>query len=147
MREEALQASPVLAEKVLNHPKIRVHVQVDVQGFEGRGGKLERIRLLNRASGREEELEVSGAFVFIGQQPNTAFLKGTVALDRQGFILTGHELEHRGLPLPRPPAPMETSLPGVFAAGDARAGSTKQIASAAGEGAAAALQIRDSLKR
>ena len=71
---------------------------------------------------------MAGAFVFIGLSPNTDFLRGVVALDHNGFVSTGLDLQ--------------TDIPGVFAAGDCRHGSTKQIASAVGEGATAALMIR-----
>jgi thioredoxin reductase (NADPH) len=72
--------------------------------------------------------ETSGAFVFIGLDPNSGFLNGTLALDERGFLVTDHMFQ--------------TTMDGVFAAGDVRAGSTKQIASAVGEGAAVAIQIR-----
>ena len=72
-------------------------------------------------------------FIFIGLLPNTDFVKGTVELDRYGFVVTNPNLE--------------TSLPGVFAAGDCRVGSTKQIAGAVGEGATAALMVREYLER
>jgi thioredoxin reductase (NADPH) len=102
-------------------------------------------------TGQQQILTPAGVFVFIGLTPNTQFLENSgVATDRWGFIVTGHNLVHDGTRLPgfagREPAFLETSIPGVFAAGDVRAGSTKQVASAAGEGAAAALQIREYLK-
>jgi thioredoxin reductase (NADPH) len=92
-----------------------------------------------------------GVFVFIGLTPNTGFLvRSGIQTDPWGFIVTGHDLVHDRKPPPgfnsREPFYLETSLPGIFAAGDVRAGSTKQVASAAGEGATAALLIRDFLK-
>ena len=94
---------------------------------------------------------MDGAFVFIGLDPNTGFLRNSaVRLNPWGFVVTGHDLVHDG---DRPagfdvrePAALESSVPGIFAAGDVRQGSTKQVASAAGEGAAAALLIREYLK-
>src|SRR6266511_5765158 len=91
-------------------------------------GKLGAIVLKDRESGRTEELHPAGAFVFIGLDPNTGFVKGSVDLDDRGLIVTDMGLQ--------------TSMPGVFAAGDVRSGSTKQLASAVGEGAAAAIGIR-----
>jgi thioredoxin reductase (NADPH) len=89
--------------------------------------------------------------IFVGLDPNTLFLRSTnVHLNQWGFVVTGHDLVHDGDRPPgyeaREPALLETSVPGIFAAGDVRAGSTKQVASAAGEGATAALLIREYLK-
>jgi thioredoxin reductase (NADPH) len=84
--------------------------------------------LKNAQTGELSEVPVGGVFVFIGLTPNTALVKGMVEMDQWGFLLTG--------------AALQTSVPGLFAAGDCRGGSTKQAASAAGEGAAAALGIR-----
>lgn len=94
---------------------------------------------------------MDGVFIFIGLEPNTGFLSGSgVLLDQWGFIVTGHDLVHSGERLPgfenRDPHLLETSVPGIFAAGDVRDKSTKQVASAAGEGASAALMIREYLK-
>ena len=96
-------------------------------------------------------LPADGAFVFIGLTPNSGFLKGSgVWLNSWGFVITGHDLIHSGKrPADyggRDPYILETSVPGVFAAGDVRDKSTKQVASAAGEGASAALMIREYLK-
>ena len=84
--------------------------------------------------------------MFIGQQPNSAFAKGYVEMDRYGFVLAGHHLVHGREVMGREPFAFETSAPGVFVAGDVRHGSTKQVASAVGEGAAAAISIREFLK-
>ena len=93
----------------------------------------------------------AGVFVFIGQTPNSGFLAGSgIQTNQWGFIVNGHDLVHNSPPPPgfekRKPAFLETSVPGIFAAGDVRAASTKQVASAAGEGATAALLIREYLK-
>jgi thioredoxin reductase (NADPH) len=89
-------------------------------------------------------------FVFIGAQPRTGWLGETVARDRQGFIRTGPDLPastHARWPPGRPPLPLETSLPGVFAAGDVRRGSVKRVAAAVGEGAATVPLVHRYLAR
>ncbi|MGB5658009.1 MAG: FAD-dependent oxidoreductase [Thermoanaerobaculia bacterium] len=151
VRGESLRASQIIQEKVLSHPQIDLHIDTVVEGFEGAKAKLHTLRIRNKKSGEIGELELPGAFVFIGLDPNTSFLEpGEIRLDSSGFILTGHALVHDGEPLPsfegQEPRILETSVPGIFAAGDVRADSTKQVASAAGEGAAAASMIRDYLK-
>jgi thioredoxin reductase (NADPH) len=97
-------------------------------------------------------MPLDGAFIFIGLLPNTAFLADSeIVLDKWGFIVTGHALSHVGK-YPkgfekRDPYLLETSIPGIFAAGDVRDTSTKQVVSAAGEGGSAALMIREYLKQ
>ncbi|MGC8492770.1 MAG: FAD-dependent oxidoreductase [Syntrophobacteraceae bacterium] len=152
VRGEELTATHLIQEKVLAHPKIDVRWNVEVTEFIGAGAKLNRVKLKNIVSGEEQELFADGAFIFIGLTPNTGFLaKSGVVLDRWGFIVTGQNLlVENGLPQgyeKRHPYMFETSIPGVFAAGDVRDESTKQAVSAAGEGAAAALAIRDYLKQ
>lgn len=151
VRGSEFKASPVIVEKVLRDPKIEVVWHTEVKEFEGMRSKLKNLRLINRQNGEERDLPVEGAFVFIGLDPNTAFLKESgVALNKWGFIVTGHDLVHdKPAPLAfggREPEFLETSVPGIFAAGDVRAGSTKQVAAATGEGATAALLIREYLK-
>ena len=129
---DRLAGSKLLQEKVLTHPKMEVLTNTAVTEFVGgASGKLTGVVLENRTSGERSEREASGAFVFIGLDPNTEFLGGSVELDGRGFIVADRT--------------METSIPGVFVAGDVRADSTKQLASAVGEGAAAAIQIRHHL--
>jgi thioredoxin reductase (NADPH) len=151
VRGQALKASKILEEKVLAHPRISVRWQTRVREFVGRKSRLEKLRLINTFGGEEEEMAVDGAFIFIGLTPHTAFLRdSSIRLDPGGFVITGHELLHGADRPPgyedRDPLLLETSLPGVFAAGDVRRGSTKQAATAAGEGASAALEIREQLK-
>ncbi len=131
-RDAQLTASELAREDVRHHPLIDVRYRTTVQEFRGRG-KLETVVLHNLDTGATEELHPAAVFLFIGLRPNTEFLHGAVELNEAGFMLTSPTLE--------------TSLPGVFAAGDARAGSTKQLVSAAGEGATAALMIGDYLRR
>jgi thioredoxin reductase (NADPH) len=152
VRSDSLRASRVIQEKVLRHPQIETRFHTVVDGFEGGDSKLHTVRTRSTVTGESEDLRLPAAFVFIGLDPNTGYLAdGAVRLDRWGFIVTGHTLVHDGEPPPgfeeAEPAILETSVPGIFAAGDVRADSTKQVASAAGEGAAVALMIRDHLKR
>ncbi len=151
VRGDSFKASPVVQESVLGDPKITVHWNTEVAEFLGADAKLNTLRLHNNQSNEDSELAVDGAFIFIGLDPNSALLEGTnVQRNQWGFIVTGHDLVHDGnRPAGyerRDPALLETSVPGIFAAGDVRAGSTKQVASAAGEGATAALLIREYLK-
>jgi len=129
---ERLRASQILQEKAASHPQIEVRLNTTVVEFKG-DGKLSSVVIKNTASGETEEITPGAVFVFIGLLPNTAFVKGSVDLDQSGSISTNPT--------------METSLEGVFAAGDARSGSTKQVASEVGEGATAALMIRQYLER
>ena len=151
VRSGTLKASQILQEKVLAQPKIDIRFHTEAIEFHGAGSKLKSVTIRNRQTDATEEIHPAGVFVFIGQIPNTDFLAGSgVRLDRWEFIVTGHDLVHDGDRPPgyevREPAFLETSVPGIFAAGDVRAGSTKQVASAAGEGATAALLIREYLK-
>jgi thioredoxin reductase (NADPH) len=133
-RGDRLTANKLLQDKVLMSPKMRVLYNRSVTAFRAKddgSGKLGAVVLADGSTGTTEELHPAGCFVFIGLDPNTGFVKGVVDLDDRGLIVTDMALQ--------------TSLPGVFAAGDVRAGSTKQLASAVGEGAAAAIAIRQYL--
>ncbi len=152
VRGGELTATHLIQEKVLSHPKIDLLWNTEVRQFLGAAGKLSAVKYASTLTGGEEELPVDGAFIFIGLMPNTGFLeKSGVILDRWGFIVTGQNLlgaENRPEGFKkRDPNMFETSFPGVFAAGDVRDASTKQAVSAAGEGAAAALAVRDYLKQ
>lgn len=151
VRGNELTASQVIQEKALSHPQIDVRFNTEVANFSGAGGKLKAVEINDRKTGAMETIHPAGVFVFIGLTPNTSALAGTgVEMNQWGFVVTGHDLVHDGRQLPafngREPMFLETSIPGVFAAGDVRQGSTKQVASAAGEGATAALLIREYLK-
>jgi thioredoxin reductase (NADPH) len=135
-RGDSLRGSKLLQDKVLRDPKMEVELLHGVKAFrpkEDGSGKLGTVVIEDLASGELSERHPAGVFVFVGLDPNTGFLKGLVDLDEQGFVETDPMLM--------------TTLPGVFAAGDVRRGSTKQLASAVGEGAAVALQIRGYLDR
>ena len=151
VRSDKFNATAFIQEKVLSHPRIAVRWQTEVKEFVGRDSKLTGLKIHNNQTDSEEHLQVDGAFIFIGLVPNTGFLKGgSVLLDPWGFIITGHALMHndqRSIGYEhRDPLLLETSVPGIFAAGDVRDTSTKQVVSAAGEGSTAALMIREYLK-
>jgi thioredoxin reductase (NADPH) len=140
-----LTASKTAIDKVTNEQGITLHLNTAVKEIKGKGGKVNQVTYETK-EGTTEVLETPAAFVFIGQKPNTDFLKGAVRMDEYGFIVTGHDLLHGSSPMDRIRFHMETSAPGLFAAGDCRVGSTKQVASAVGEGASAAIAIRAYLK-
>lgn len=125
-----IRASDVLVKelnKAVDEGKITIHKGIDIKELAGDGKFLNEVVALQ--NGKETNFSVDGAFIFIGLEPNTNFLKYTsVELDEWGFVKTDLSLM--------------TSIPGVFASGDVRSGATMQIASAAGEGATAALNIR-----
>ena len=151
VRSSELRASQVIREKAFAHPKIEIRFNTEVVRFGGSGGKLKEVEIRNNRNGSQRIIQPAGVFVFIGLTPNTAILENSaVQRNPWGFIVTGHDLVHDGRQIQgfekREPMFMETSVPGVFAAGDVRQGSTKQVASAAGEGATAALLIREYLK-
>ena len=151
VRNSRFKATKIIQESVLSNPKIDIRWHTEVKEFIGEHSKLTGIRLLNNQTRLEETLPVDGAFIFVGLTPNTGFLEGSgVVLDQWGFVVTGHDLLHKGKRpkdyADRDPHILETSVPGIFAAGDVRDKSTKQVASAAGEGASATLIIREYLK-
>ena len=129
---EQLGASRILRDKAESHPRMEVRLNTTVQEFRG-NGRLSSVVVKDLKTGELEELTPGAVFVFIGLTPNTDFIKDVVELDQWGFIKAGPT--------------METSAAGVFAAGDARGGSTKQVASAVGEGATAALMVRQFLEK
>ena len=150
-RGSAFTASKVAQEAALGDSKIKVMWNTEVRDFAGANGKLNRLTLFNNQSNTTSELATDGAFIFIGLDPNSQFLaESNVMRNRYGFVITGHDLVHDGnRPVgfeQREPAFLESSVPGLFVAGDVRQGSTKQVAAATGEGATAALLIRDYLK-
>ncbi len=149
VRGDKLTASQVAIDKI-NQPTSRVKViyNVAIDSFEGENSKLKKINFHDSGTGKKDEIQPEAAFVFIGQKPNTEFAKEYLELDEYGFILAGHDLSHgQSHEGHVEHLAFETSMPGVFAAGDVRHGSTKQVASAVGEGAAAAISIRELLKR
>jgi thioredoxin reductase len=130
-------------------PNIDVCYHVKVADATGTGtGQLESLVLADTASGARRSVPADALFVLIGAQPRTQWLGNSLARDRRGFILTGPDLSAgTRWPPGRPPLPLETSLPGVFAAGDVRRGSVNRVASAVGEGAATIPLVHRCLAR
>jgi len=146
VRGDKLTASQIAIDKVNQlDSKVEVKYNVIVDAFEGKDSKLKTIKYHYKDNDKTEEIHPAAAFVFIGQTPNSEFLKDYVEMDKYGFILTGHDLSHQNGELSIP-HPFETNIKGIFAAGDVRHGSTKQVASAVGEGAAASISIREFLR-
>jgi thioredoxin reductase (NADPH) len=148
VRGESLEAgmSDYLVRQIRRLPNVEVRLQSEVVDGDGEH-RLERVSVRDHSSGKEETLQVAALFVLIGATPHTEWLKGTVERDEHGFIVTGADLKalERFHDLKRPPMRLETSMPGVFAAGDVRMGSVKRVASAAGEGAIAVKLLEDYL--
>ena len=127
-----LRASGLLQDKVRQHPQFQLQLNTDIIALDGMR-KLDAVVARDRSSGKEQRWHPAAAFVFIGLDPNTAFLGGSLDLDRWGFVVTDGRFQ--------------TSLPGVFCAGDVRQGATKQLGSAVGEGIAALLMVREYLQQ
>ena len=131
VRGAEMTASKIIVDKVTSNERIEVRYNTEVAELLGEA-HLTGLKIRDRVSGATEDIQPQGVFVFIGLSPNTGWLPPEIQRDSPGFIVTQSNLE--------------TSMSGVFAAGDCRLGSTKQAASAAGEGATAALMIREYLK-
>jgi thioredoxin reductase (NADPH) len=134
VRGDKLRASEVLQHELEQHKdKITVHFNTSTDEIVGADGKVVKVVGTDKTSGKKIEFPTDGVFVFVGLDPNTKFLQGSgVELDERGFIKSDQKLM--------------TSVAGVFVAGDVRSGATLQIASASGEGATAALMIREYLE-
>jgi thioredoxin reductase (NADPH) len=128
-----IQASPLLQEKLRRHPKIAFYTSTEVvELVTGEDGKLAEAVVRDRTTGYVFSFNPAAVFVYAGSSANSDVFKGSVDLDEAGFVITDGNFE--------------TSMPGVFAAGDVRAGSTKQLGSALGEGVAAVMMIRQYLQ-
>lgn len=123
-RRDKLRASPILQDRARQNPKFKFIWDTVVTRIEG-DKKVQSVRLKNLKTNEEKNFKTDGIFIFIGHDPATKFLRGFVELDEKGYVKTNDRLE--------------TSLSGVFAAGEVRAGSVKQLVSACGEGCEAAL--------
>ena len=142
--------SRYLVRRIEESPNITLHSQTEVTSVAG-VEHLERVEWVNRVSGDREERDIRHMFVMCGAVPSTPWLKGCVALDARGFIKTGpaisaEELRAAQWPLARAPHLLETSLPGVFAVGNVRAGNVKRVASAVGEGSIAVSFVHQVLR-
>ncbi len=135
--------SQYLVEQIAALDNVAVRTGSSAVAAEGEDGRLRRLRV--RGPGDEETLDVDACFVFIGASPRTDWLEGVVARDERGFILSGAEAQAAGWPLTRDPYLLETTVPGVFVAGDVRARSIKRVASAVGEGSMAVSLIHEYL--
>jgi thioredoxin reductase (NADPH) len=132
LARSGLSASSILVDRVRSDPQFVVETDLDIEALEGEDGRFSAAVVRDRATGESRRLPAAAAFVFVGLTPNAGFLGADVARDEGGFLVTGQN--------------METTMPGVFAAGDVRSGSTKQLGSAVGEGIAALLMARRSLE-
>jgi len=140
--------SRYLIQRIEENPAIQLHYKTEIVDLEG-GTHLERITWQDKTSGETSSHEIRHLFIMAGASPRTEWLRGCVALDEKGFILTGRDLEARtgpsGWTQARSPQLLETSLPGVFAVGDVRSGNVKRVASAVGEGAIAVHLVHRAL--
>jgi thioredoxin reductase (NADPH) len=154
MREHELgeSMSRYLADRIVANPVVDLRLHSEVRGCVADDGALEALIIEDNETGERDRLEARALFVFIGAEPHTEWLRGKLALDDGGYILTGQDAvsaasdeqvvatTHAPLPLP-----LQTSIPGVFAAGDVRSGSTQRVAAAVGDGAIAIRQVHQYL--
>ena len=132
--------SRYLIQRIEENPAIEMHYRTEIVALEG-DTQLRRVTWRNNVTGETSTHDIQHAFIMAGASPRTDWLRGCLALDDKGFIFTGREVQSNAdskvWPLARPPQMLETSLPGVFAVGDVRAGNVKRVASAVGEGSIA----------
>lgn len=131
-RRDAFRGAKILQEQVLANDKIEVHWNTVVQEIMG-DNSVQALRLKNVQTGEESTLPVAGVFIWVGITPNTGWLPDTLSLDERGFIVTDTE--------------MATNIPGIFAVGDVRAKTLRQIATAVGDGATAAFAAENYLEQ
>jgi len=143
--------SRYLIQRLAENPQIELHFNTEIVALEG-DGHLERVVWQDKKTGAASTHAIPHLFVMTGASPRTEWLRGCLAMDDKGFILTGRDLDGSSAPggnpawsLARPPQMLETSLPGVFAVGDARAGNVKRVASAVGEGAISVHMVHRAL--
>ncbi len=141
--------SRYLISRIEAHPRIELHTRTEIVGLAG-NGHLEQVAWRAGRTGPVQKQKIRHVFTMTGAEPSTKWLAGCLALDQKGFIKTGpalttDELTAAKWPLRRQPHLLETSLPGVFAVGDVRSGSTKRVASAVGEGSIAVATVHQVL--
>ena len=141
--------SRYLIRRIEENPKISLHYHTEIVALEGET-QLEQVTWLDKATGEQSTNNIRHVFMMTGASPRTEWLQGCLALDGKGFILTGRDIDtvalsSAGWPLSRLPQMLETSLPGVFAVGDVRAGNIKRVASAVGEGSMAISLVHRTL--
>ena len=127
-----LNATAILQDRVTQNPKLEVHTGMTVQAITG-GNTVEGIEVVSEETGQKETMKVDGVLVHIGLDPNTDYLQGVVPLDDGGQILVNGW--------------MESEVPGVFAAGDIRSNSPRQVSAAVGDGAAAGMSAQRYLQK
>jgi thioredoxin reductase (NADPH) len=148
--------SRYLVDQLERHPGVEIHLHTELRGLEGEGGMLRAVVVEDDRTHQRRTCDARALFIFIGAAPYTGWLAGKLALDDDGFVLTGSLLNSSaqraavGVGAPplglRPPLLLETSQPGVFAAGDVRSGSVKRVAAASGEGAMAVRMVHQYLE-
>ena len=143
--------SRYLIQRILGNPSIELLCNSELTALEGESG-LEEVSWINKQTGQVRSAPVHHLFIMTGASPNTDWLRGSVALDENGFILTGRDVpvavepdRNPHWPLSRPPQMLESSRPGVFAVGDVRAGSVKRVAAAVGEGSTSVSMVHRAL--
>jgi thioredoxin reductase (NADPH) len=140
----AKSMSHYLIEQIAGLENVEVRTGTQAIAAHGKDGRLASIDI-RKADGNVTNEEVDACFIFIGAAPRTDWLDGVLARDKAGFILAGPDVRDHGWPLAREPYPLETSVPGVFVAGDVRSRSIKRVASAVGEGSMAVSLIHEYL--
>jgi thioredoxin reductase (NADPH) len=137
--------SRYLIQRIDENPKIELHCNTEIVGLEG-DTHVQQVTWVDKKTGKKSAHDIAHVFIMAGASPRTDWLRGCLVMDEKGFILTGRDLSAANgaangqtpppqWPLARAPQMLETSLPGVFAVGDVRAGNVKRVASAVGEGA------------
>jgi len=140
--------SRYLIQRIEENPRIQMHMSTELEALEG-NGHLECVTWIDKLSGEISQHPIRHVFVMAGASPKTDWLSGCLSVDSKGFILTGRDVEAGTAPVPwslqRPPYMLESSIPGVFAVGDARSGNVKRVASAVGEGSIVVSLVHQTL--